>query len=207
MNRLQAFISLRYKILLLLICCIAISLFSGYYYGKQTVEAEFQALADNVYGGRYHVELDFTGPDGMKDSIKLNCSAFRFPTHDSNGKQHIRTGSPFIEQKSVSYDIFYFALTDGNASRGFDFTFVDCPPPDNIAVQCWPREQQGAGGTFTNGTPLEFDETSEPMKYHVSEFKPGYIYSIYASWGPYYAEFACLASDDANERVYWELEG
>lgn len=207
MSKLKEFISLRYKLLLLLICCIAISLFTGYHYGKRAVEEEYQSLAENVYGGRYHVELDFTGPNGSKDSIILNCSAFRFPTHDSDGKQHIKTGRPFIERESASYDNDSFALTDGDASRGFDFTFVHCPPPDNFSVQCWPREQQGTVGTFTNGTPLEYIETSEPMKYHVSEFKPGYIYSIYASWGPYYAEFACLASDDAEERVYWELEG
>lgn len=205
MNRLQRLFCFRHKVVLLFLFCIGISLFAGYHYGRKTVEDDFQTLADNVYGGRYHVALDFTGPNGIKDSIVLNCSGFRFPTHDSDGTQHIRTAGPFIEQKSAPYDIFSFALTDGDASRGFDFTFVDCPPPDHIAVQCWPREQQGSDGTFTNGFPLEFDETSEPMKYHVSEFQPGYIYSIYASWGPYYAEFACLASDDAGEREFWTL--
>lgn len=191
---------------LLLICCVAISLFGGYIYGKSSVETELRDLADNIYGGQYYVELSFVGKDNVRDSVDLSCSGFRLPMRDSDGNISIKTAMPFIEKKDAPYDISSFALIEGDSSDGFDFTFMDSPSPDHIFVQCWHREQQGTTGTFTNGESVDFEGTTQPMRYHVSEFRPGYIYSIYASWGPYYAEYACLVSDDPNERTYWKLE-
>lgn len=196
-----------HKVSLLLICCVAVSLFCGYSYGKKSVEENYLELGKNIYGGRYHVELSFVGADNVRDSISLPCYGFRFPMRNAEGTITTKTAMPFIEKHDASYDISSFALTNGRASNGFDFTFSDCPPPDHIFVQCWPREHQGTVGTFRNGEAVDFEPTSEPMKYHVSEFKPGYIYSVYASWGPYYAEYPCLASDQESDRVYWRLDG
>ena len=207
MSKFQNILCSRYKVFLLLICCVAVSLFTGYSYGKKSVETDYKELATKVYGGQYYVELSFVGADGLRNSINLSCSGFRLPMRNSDGNQYTKTAMPFIERKDVPYDISSFALTNGESSNGFDFTFVDCPSPDHVFVQCWPREQQGTVGTFTNGEAVDFDSTTQPMKYHVSEFKSGYIYSIYASWGPYYAEYACLASDKDDERAYWKLEG
>ena len=207
MNKVQRTFTHWIKVVLLLLCCVILSLFCGYSHGKKSVETDLKELATNVYGGRYYVELSFIGVDGIRNSIDLSCSGFRFPMRNSDGKGYIKTSMPFIERKEFPYDISCFALIDEKSSSGFDFTFIDCPHPENIFVQCWPKEQQGTVGTFTNGEPVDFKSTTQPMRYHVSEFKPGYIYSIYASWGPYYAEYACLASDKPEDRVYWKLEG
>ena len=197
----------RITISVVLICCVAVSLVFGYSYGKKSVEEAYLELGTNLHGGRYRVELAFTGPDDTKDSIALNNYGFRLPMRFSDGTMGTRTAIPFIERRDAPYDISSFALTNGRSSDGFDFTFSDCPPPDHIFVQCWPREQQGTDGTFTNGEALEFEPTDQPMQYHVSEFRPGYIYSVYASWGPYYSEYPCLASDQESDRVYWCLDG
>ena len=191
--------------LLLVLAIILASIFIGYRYGESTVKLELEEFANNVYGGKYYVDLDFTGGDGQKNTITLSSSGFRLPMHDSKGNRYVKVAMPFIEWKDVPYDISHFALTDGNASSGFDFSFIGAPPPDDIFVQCWPREYHGTVGKFTNGEPVDFESTAIPTKFHVSDFKAGYIYSIYAAWGPYYGEYACLASENPNERVYWTL--
>ena len=196
----------RYKVLILLICCAAAAWGIGFWYGRYYVETGYSQLAERLYHGQYYVELSYTGAGGQEDSILLSSMGFRSPRRDSEGNQYVRQSMPFIERTEIPYDISYFALTDGESSRGFDFTFVDSPQPYHILVQRWPRSQQGTEGKFTNGEPVAFEAASEPMKYHVSEFEPGYIYSIYASWGPYYGEYACLASADEKERVYWKLD-
>lgn len=204
MTRFRDILRYKYTVPFVLICSIAL-LFIGYRFGERTVQQELEELADNVYGGKYYVVLEFSGDGGQKESITLSSSGFRLPMRDSEGNQYVKVAMPFIERTDVPYDISHFALTDGNASSGFDFSFEGSPPPDNILVQCWPREQQGNGGKFTNGELVDFEKTAIPTKFHVSDFKSGYIYSIYASWGPYYGEYACLASENPSEQVYWKL--
>lgn len=204
-GRAQRVIHFHYKKLLLLVFSI-MALFSvGYGYGRKSAEVELRELSNNIYGGKYYVELTFSGSNGLKDTIKLSSVGFRFPMRNLDGEEYIKTTIPFIERKEVPYDTSFFALTNGITADGFDFTLIDCPIPDRILVQRWRKEQQGTSGNLMNGEIVNFESTSQPTRFHVSEFETEYIYSILASWGPYYGEYACLVSDRADERVYWKL--
>ena len=144
----------RWQKILLIVVCIVVALVIGYGYGRNTVETEMKTLVDNIYGGRYYVDVAYAGVGGQASS----------------------------------------------------FTFVGCLSPDNVFVQRWPRNQQGTTGTVTNGEIVDFEIAAPPAKYHASSFEPGYIYSIYASWGPYYGEYSFLVSTQESDRAYWKLE-
>lgn len=193
------------KVLLILVC-IVVALFIGYKYGKNTVETELKEFSNNIYGGRYYVDVAYAGPGGQTNTVTLSASGFRLPMHNSEGDSYVKEAIPFIERSDVPYDISHFALVDGNSDGGFEFTFTGCPTPDNIFVQRWPRDYQGTIGTFTNGEIVNVEQSDLPMTYHTSNFEPGYIYSIYASWGPYYGEYAFLVSNQESDRTYWRLE-
>ena len=192
--------------LLLIAVCVAATLFIGYVYGKNAVETELKELANNLYGGNYYVDVAYAGPGGQTNTVTLSASGFRLPMHDSEEDSYVKETIPFIERHDVPYDISHFALVDGNSDGGFEFTFMGCPTPDDVFVQRWPRDYQGTIGTFTNGEIVSFELADPPMMYHTSNFEPGYIYSIYASWGPYYGEYAFLVSTQESDRAYWKLE-
>lgn len=196
----------RWRKILLIVVCIMAAFVIGCGYGRNTVETEIKTLADNIYGGRYRVNIGYTGVGGQTDSITLSASGFRFPMRNSEGDSYVKEAMPFIEQRDAPYDISNFALTDGQSNSGFDFTFMDCPSPDHVFIQCWPRTQQGTTGTATNGEIVDLEKLAPSTKYHASSFVPGYIYSIYASWGPYYGEYSFLVSTQESDRAYWKLE-
>lgn len=196
----------RWQKILLIVVCIVVALVIGYGYGRNTVETEMKTLVDNIYGGRYYVDVAYAGVGGQASSITLSASGFRFPMRNSEGDSYVKEAMPFIEQRDAPYDISNFALTDSQSNSGFDFTFVGCLSPDNVFVQRWPRNQQGTTGTVTNGEIVDFEIAAPPAKYHASSFEPGYIYSIYASWGPYYGEYSFLVSTQESDRAYWKLE-
>lgn len=191
---------------ILAVVCILIGFFVGYEYQKNVTEKELALVETNLYGGRYYVELEYPGKENNPNSLVLSGVGFRFPTQYDDGTRKVKVSMPMIARTDAPYDIMYFALIRENLVEGFDFTFHDCPQPDDIFVQRWPREQQGRDGTFTNGELVAFEATDQPLKYHVSVLESGYIYSIYASWGPYYGEYAFLASANENDQVYWRLD-
>ena len=101
-----------YKKLLLLVFSI-MALFSvGYGYGRKSAEVELRELSNNIYGGKYYVELTFSGSNGLKDSLKLSSVGFRFPMRNLDGEEYIKTTIPFIERKEVPYDTSFFTSLD-----------------------------------------------------------------------------------------------
>lgn len=206
MNKFKAALRPWYKLVLLFLCCAVTFGFYGYFCGRKSVEADYQTLADNILGARYWVELSYAGADDQRESLVLLCGRHRFPHRVPDGLCIRTAGVPFIERKYCPYDISSFALTNGKSSEGFDFTFVGAPEPDHIMVQRWPREQQGTVGTFTNGEPVDFVPTTQDLQYHISQFEPGYIYSIYALWGPYYGEYGVLVSTQESDRQFWRVD-
>lgn len=206
MRKLLLFLRMQYKVLLLLVCCSvaasSIGYLNGLRNGRNSLEAEYQKLAEN-YSKTCFVDLTFTGPDGQPASISsLSNGIVRISRGHINEKHR---NVSFIERTSAPYDLGGVALTNGDASKGFDFTFPDSAAPDTIFVQCWPRQQQGTTGTFTNGEPVEVEADDLFTTFHAAHFRPGYIYSIYASWGPYYGEYGFLVSTQESDREYWTL--
>lgn len=189
--------------LLIVSFCSCLTLFINQYYNN----IHQHKLLDNIYGGKYHVDISFSGPSG-NTTLTLNSAGSRWPRLNKDGSVYVKENVPFIERKRASYDISYFALIKQSPGEGFYFKFIDSPPPDEIIVRRWPRTAQGTTGTLENGEIVSYfsTENDDGLRYYVSNLESQYIYSIFASWGEYYGEYPFLASTQASDQEWWELE-